>query len=114
MAKSRIPSPLGVTMGAAERVAGKTRSDAQFADFNRAADRAKGKVPSVDTSDFSFARGRVREPDMSKMPTLKPMASHPQGPQPMRKLPERDLATLAQPLKKKLLSPNRSTSRGRR
>jgi hypothetical protein len=73
------------------------------------------KIPSVDTSGFSFATSTVREPDMAKMPNLKPMASHePAAPQPIRKFPGRDLETMAQPLKKKLLSPNRSASRGRR
>lgn len=41
---------------------------------------AKSKpVPSVDTSGYNWATGEFREPDMSKMPNLKPMASHEVG-----------------------------------
>lgn len=36
----------------------------------------KIKPPSDDTPDFDWARGVMREPDMSKMPAMKPMASH--------------------------------------
>jgi len=37
------------------------------------------KIPGVDISDFNWSRGAFREPDMSKMPNLKPMASHEPG-----------------------------------
>lgn len=82
MAKTR--SPMGAYLDVADRVLGKTKSDAQFADFNAAADLAKSTG-------------------------LKPMASHASGgAQPLRKLPARDLGpSTERPLLKRMASKRR-------
>lgn len=83
MAKTR--SPMGAYLDVADRVLGKTKSDAQFADFNAAADLAKSTG-------------------------LKPMASHTVAgaPEPLRKLPARDLGpSTARPLLKRMASKRR-------